>query len=122
MNKNDLDLLERFFDISLPDEYRSTMVNYPFEEDIGTINWSLWDDIDPLIKWNQEYRVGYGACPKWPKNYFLLGSDHDACPYALDLDTGVVIKTNHGRLADEPLEEYNSFSEFLNVLKKEYEE
>ena len=121
MKLEELHQIENALGITFSEIYKQVMVDYPFKEDAGTINWSLWDDSGKITEWNLIYRNGYGPCPEWSKNYYLIGSEGDACPLAINLESGIVIKTNHGRVCEEPLEEYESFEEYLAFLKANYD-
>ena len=51
-----------------------------------------------------------------------MGDEADACPYALDCQTGRLIHTDKGHLNRPPLADYTSFESFLQKQKQEQEE
>lgn len=122
MIENEINKIERALDIKLPEYYKNVMLNYPFIEDKETINWSLWDKSEEIIEWTKKYQSGYSRGPKWEHHMLLIGSEHDACPLMLNLKNGIVIKTNHGCIDIEPLEEYDSFESYVTYLLSVYDD
>ena len=121
MTKSDILDIEKALSIQLPEDYKKVMLAFPFTEDAGTINWSMWDRADKIIEWTKKYREGYSRAPNWESHMLLIGDEHDACPIMLNLKNGTVIKTNHGDTSLGPLNEYSSIKEFVSYLISIYE-
>ncbi len=70
-----------------------------------------------IIERTLEYRNGYCGAPAWPKAMLYVGDESDGCPYALNCDSGELLKTDHGNLERIALERYERFEDFVNELE-----
>ena len=122
MNDQGLKKIELELNLNLPKIYIDVMRAYPFKEDAGSTDWSIWDVPEAVIRWTKEYQSGYGPNPCWNNNLICIGDDGDACPYAYNILDDSVVKTYKGNIELEPLERYQSFISFVEKLKIDYEE
>jgi len=70
-----------------------------------------------IVDRTQEQRAGFAGGQPWAHQYVYIGDEDDACPYALDCDTGSVIYTDHGDLK-KPLARFASVAEFVKQLER----
>ena len=115
MNTADIAKIEMALGITLPEVYRNTIAgsSAPRLSELG-----IFDDAMLIIERTEEQRKGYGAAQPWPKQYVYIGDQEDACPYAMDCGSGVVIHSDHGSLT-ETLGEYASVATLANELLAE---
>lgn len=105
----DLLRIESSLGVKLPEAYRKYLGS-PRTQDIDEE--SIFGDADLIISATQEYREGFGGNPPWPGKWVYVGDEADACPYAIDVESGEVIQTDHGNPERKPLENFASFREF----------
>jgi hypothetical protein len=98
MTPADITRIEEALAVRLPEAYRTTMVG-PVAEKLGESG--VFDDAELVIERTREQRKGYGGAAPWPSRYVYVGDQEDACPYAMDCETGVVIHSDHGSLSDQ---------------------
>jgi hypothetical protein len=79
---------------------------------------SVLRDAQLIIEATQHQRSDQSGSQPWPPHFIYLGDEADACPYALDCQTGEVLRTDKGKLDREPLERYASFELFLEHFKR----
>ncbi|GAA5495105.1 hypothetical protein Rhal01_01277 [Rubritalea halochordaticola] len=118
MNRNGILYIENSLNVTLPKSYVNVMVNYPYIEDEGTMNWSLGDNPQSLVEITQYYRKGSKMNPPWPLEIIVIGDEGDGCPIALNLETNEVYKYERGNITKEPLEYYRSFESYVEELNK----
>ena len=75
---DELTKLERKLDVKLPEEYKKTLLNYPFEKDSFAYTCMLMADVNILIEWNSESE-------SLVKNGFMIGGDGGEESYYIDL-------------------------------------
>ncbi len=86
MTQEDLRTIESELGVSLPHQYRATMLNFPVPACAGNSDTYLWDDAAKLITENQMLRGGApGGVPPWPSHLFCLGRAGGGDVYAIDL-------------------------------------
>jgi hypothetical protein len=85
MTEEDLNAVESVLAISLPIEYRETMLNFPIPACAGNDDTYLWDNAERLIAENKELRGGRRGGPPWPNHFFCLGRAGGGDVYAIDL-------------------------------------
>jgi hypothetical protein len=112
MSEADLNQIEAALEVRLPESYRSVMLALPMGQYDG---YSLHEDVSKIVSRTKEQRSGYAGGQPWPHRYVYIGDEDDACPYALDCESGSVTYTDHGNLA-EPLARFGSVTEFLQSL------
>ena len=106
MDLKAIERLEKELGVTLPPEYVRLLVQ-PRPAAIGTV--SVSDDVELIIERTKEHREGFAGAPEWPQQFVYVGDEDDACPYALDCTTGVIVWTDHGNLDQRPLERYGSW-------------
>ena len=113
MNSSDIAAIEESLEVKLPESYRSLMCgpDSPRLSDAG-----LFDEFALIVERTKEQRQGYGGAPGWPDHLVYVGDQEDACPYALDVQTGLIVQTDHGNLSEEPLAHYASIHELAAEL------
>lgn len=121
MNAKDISKIETALGVSLPQSYKSAMCPFLWPAYEGTTDASLWDDANAIVEETLAQRKGFGGAPPWPKNLIVIGDENDACPYALDCDTGRVIYTDHNRLEEEPLDEFSDLSKLIEQVRDTWE-
>jgi hypothetical protein len=114
MDRDGLQNIEEALGITLPVDYSKLVMN---RGSTGIDNTSLIDDPKLIIKLTKEYRGGFGGVPEWPSCFIYIGDEDDACPYALDCITGIIVQTDHGNLELAPLTRYESVAEFASALE-----
>ena len=79
--------LEHHIGVSLPEEYRSLLQNYP-EELRGTTveGYELVSTVETLLSENLSVRQGPVFGLDWPRNHFVVGSDGSGNLYTLNLN------------------------------------
>lgn len=120
MTDEDIARIETELNVRLPGPYREALRNFPFDEDRGTMNWSLGDAANDVIWWTRQFRSGYAGNPVWPSSLLCIGTEGDACPIALDLETGAVMKLDHGNPTLPPMERYETFQDFMDALIRDW--
>lgn len=120
MTTSDLHKIEQDLSVRFTDDYAKAVLAYPFLEDQGTMNWSLGDNADSIIMLTQQYRSGYVGNPKWPHQYVCIGLEGDGCPLAMNVETTEVIKVYKGNIEKEPMERYDNFGIFFDLLLREW--
>ena len=91
MTPEDAKRIEETLGISLPNEYRQLLLNYPVVYDRGTPHGDLWDDADAIIKRNQELRgkrksLGKEYAPL-PEEFLFVGDDGAGWQHLIDMRT-----------------------------------
>ena len=123
MTEKDLDTLESELEISLPAEYRNTMLAFPVPACAGNDDSYLWDNVEKLIAENQELRTGGGlGGPPWPKHFFCLGRAGGGDCYAIDLrdPRAPVWWVDHSRLdLESSCQETDSFSDWVDKFVRD---
>ena len=114
MSDEDLNRIETALQVRLPETYRSVMLTLPAGRYDG---YSLHEDASMIADRTNEQRSGYAGGQPWPQQYVYIGDEDDACPYALDCETGAVIYADHGNLA-KPLARFDSVTEFVARLER----
>lgn len=110
LTNNDVARIESALSVRLPSEYVTFLTQ---ERSYATIDeTTALSDADAIIEATQEYRRGFAGLPPWPHCYIYIGDEADACPYALDTESGRVIRMDKGNLDRRPLAEYPSFTAF----------
>ena len=122
MTLDQIRTIESALGITLPDSYITVMTNYPWPEFAGSTGASLWDDPTPIVEQTAEYRNGFGGAPTWPREMVFIGDEDDACPFALNCETGRIVQTNHGNLNKAPLQEFDDITAFVLELRKTYDD
>ncbi|HOX08796.1 MAG TPA: SMI1/KNR4 family protein [Planctomycetota bacterium] len=121
MQLNELERVASSLGVGLPEAYKNAMQRFPFLDDLGSTEWSLWDDADAIIARTLEYRRGDASAPPWDHRWVYLGDDDDACPYALDTVDGHIVKTDHGDTGGEPLGTWANMDDLVSHLADDYE-
>ena len=85
MTNADLDRLEHVRGIRLPDDYRATMLAYPFPPDHEAAAFDLPPDIDTILALQLEPDEAEGPDGPWPRHYVVIGSDGGEEAYVLDV-------------------------------------
>ena len=85
MRTDELDALEQAFGVTLPAEYRATMLAYPFPADSDAAEWSMPDDAARLHEHNTLARQPSSRKEPWPRTAFVIGEDGSEAVYVLDL-------------------------------------
>src|SRR4051812_38155835 len=108
MKPSDIAAIEESLSVKLPEAYRLLMCgsDAPRFDSAG-----LFDEVALIVDRTKEQRQGYGGAPRWPHHLVYIGDQEDACPYALDTQTGVITQTDHGNLTKEPLARYAGIQE-----------
>jgi hypothetical protein len=114
MSEADLNQIEQGLGVRLPESYRSVMLALPSGRYGG---YSLHEDASMIVERTKEQRAGYAGGQPWPLQYLYIGDEDDACPYALDCESGSVTYTDHGNLT-EPLAHFASVSDFVESLER----
>lgn len=121
IDESGVEYIERELDISLPNEFSSIFDSFPHQSYIGSTEQEFWHDAEEIVLWTKKYRSGYNGLPAWPDNYLCIGDDGAACPYVLDLNSGLVLHLDHGHIntdhlgTDEQFENWISW--FISELK-----
>ena len=113
MKDSDIVAIEAELAVKLPPSYRALLCGHDAKRLDGS---GLFDDAALIIERTKEQRAGYGGAPPWPTNFVYIGDQEDACPYALDVTSGVITQTDHGNLSVRPLARYPSISELAAEL------
>lgn len=113
MTSAHLQMIETSLGIILPETYKCAMAPFPWPAYQGSTETSLWDDPVAIINQTNAQRAGFGGAPPWPTHYVVIGDEDDACPYALDCQTGTVIWTDHGYLNENPLAKFPNVAELV---------
>src|SRR5687768_4250113 len=85
MSDADLNHIEQALEVRLPGSYRSVMLALPSGRYGG---YSLHEDASMIVERTKEQRAGYAGGQPWPLQYLYIGDEDDACPYALDCESG----------------------------------
>ncbi len=116
MRSSDIRKIEVDLGVTLPDCYKMFLSSESPEEVDGT---SVMRDASLIISATTDYRTGKFSAPCWPAHFVYIGDEDDACPYALDCNTGEVVETDHGNLKKTPIAKYASFELFISNLTKQ---
>ena len=122
MTEQEVSQIEDALSVKLPREYTDIVTDYPFEEFAGKSDWSIGDNWQSLVSSTQKYRQGFGSTPPWPHELIAIGCEGDACPIVLNLESGLVLKLDHGNPTKDPMEKYENLGVYLKILLKDYEE
>ena len=117
MIPSDIDKIEEALAVRLPEQYRVAIQGADASE---LSKYGLFDDAALIIERTLEQRVGYGGAAPWPQPFVYIGDQEDACPYALDCTSGIVVHSDHGSL-QETLGRYGSVRELTAGLLDETE-
>jgi hypothetical protein len=113
MTVSDIAQIEAALRVQLPSAYRAVVC----DADASRLeNAGLFDDATLIIERTKEQRAGFGGAPAWPQEMIYIGDQDDACPYALDVESGAVLQTDHGNLTRKPLARYESVSALVAEL------
>jgi hypothetical protein len=113
MKASDIAMIEEALGVQLPSAYRALVCG---TEDSRLNDAGLFDDAALIVARTKEQRAGFGGAPSWPKEFVYIGDQDDACPYALDIASGVVLQTDHGNLMRKPLARYENVSVLIAEL------
>jgi len=111
MSEHDVRRMEAALQVALPWAYAS------FLQERGELpdNTTVLDMADIVIACTMEYRAGAYGLPPWPAHLVYVGDEADACPYALDCNTGGVIHLHKGDVTTRPIARFDSFNAFLEI-------
>src|SRR4029453_18322528 len=100
MTQADTDRIERDLDVKLPPAYRELMCGADAARlgDAGIFN-----DAALVVERTKAQCAGFGGAPAWVQKFVYVGDQADACPYALNVDSGAVVRSDHGDLFEPPL-------------------
>ena len=119
MNKNEIMMIEKELNISLPELYKKTIENNPLSDKnrYSFVYDSLYDDANEIIKMNINLRDNGLQNKKWPINLFAIGTNGVNCYYFIVLD-----EKDDGNIyfiSDE--EKYNPQKVNKHLFKKSYD-
>lgn len=98
--------------VAVPDRYAALLREYPLSrEDCALIRSPA-----EIIDLTKQQRAGFGGAPPWPEVWLYIGDDDDACPTALNVATGRVLKTDHGNLEREELDAWDTLEDYVADL------
>jgi len=110
--------IESALAIRLPDAYRQMMLSGKIER-LGDCG--LFTDPEVIIERTREHRAGYAGAPKWSDGVVYIGDQEDACGFALDCKTGVVVQSDHGNLVEAPMARYETIDALVAELASDLE-
>ncbi|MHA3771751.1 SMI1/KNR4 family protein [Verrucomicrobiota bacterium sgz303538] len=110
MTNEDIQKIEQSLGVRLPSAC-ATFLKSPRPLEIDEV--TVLADPALVIQRTQQYRTGFGGAAPWSPEFVCLGDESDACPYALDCSSGLIVQTDHGSLNRKPLARYSSFAEFI---------
>jgi hypothetical protein len=109
MTPSDIKEVETTLGLSLPETYSRFL-----SSGISSIDGeSILRTPGLIIEATMMYRNGDLGIPSWPPHFVCVGDEADACPYALNCNTGEVIHTHKGLLDEKPIARFASFEAFL---------
>jgi cell wall assembly regulator SMI1 len=82
MIEAEFDRIEREMGITLPDDYRETMIHYPFPPDSSPAINDLCNNASELISWNKD---GSSLDIEEASEYFMIGTDGSEELYFIDV-------------------------------------
>ena len=113
MTQTDIDRIERDLDVKLPPAYRELMC----ASDAARLgDAGIFDNAALVVERTKRQRAGFDGAPAWATKFVYVGDQDDDCPYALNVDSGAVVRSDHGDLFEPPLARYNSFSNLAAEL------
>ncbi len=120
MTHDDVSRIERELGITVPEDYRALVTDYPAELWKHVSDFDLLDDPSGVIEINREVRTGDFYDLTWPEEYFAIGETRRGDYYCLDLsnDASPVIYFDHEAKAF--LERAPSLQEWWPKVVEEY--
>jgi SMI1/KNR4 family protein SUKH-1 len=103
LTADDIKKIESVLGLSLPNEYLDALTKPRSSMLDGT---TMLDSAEQIIESTLLYRNGFSGLPKWPSELIYFGDEADACPYAINCESGVVIKLDKGNIEKEPLAKF----------------
>ena len=115
---DDIAEIERALDVRLPASYVLFLSTRDTGLDVDVDGQSVLDDAKAIIDGTLEYRAGFVGLPPWPRTWVYVGDEGDACPYALDCETGGCFRLHKGDPMQPPLERHADFDAFLRLRRE----
>ena len=88
----------------------------------GTCEVDFWHDPAAIIRMTKSFRAGAGSNPPWPNNLVFIGDDGAACPFALDVEAGMILHLDHGNTDREYVRKPAPLAEWLDQLVRDMKE
>lgn len=73
MNLEDIKTIEENLNISLPESYKQTIQNYPFDESFNVVKDYLGNNSKNIIDLNLHYRKNGYQGKAWPERFYIIG-------------------------------------------------
>lgn len=115
LSDEDIASIERELDVTLPASYKRFLTEREEGSDVAIDAESVRDDARTVIDVTLQYRAGFAGLPAWPAAWVYVGEEADACPHAVDCESGVCLRVDKGNPLREPLERHADFDAFLRL-------
>jgi|GEM_PF-3967521 len=115
MGDDEIKRIEAELDVTLPKDYINAVSKFRTKNVDST---ALIDHADGVIEATLLYRNGFEGLPCWPSNYIYIGDEADACPYALNIESGQVFRLDKGNVRNEALKVFSSTNAFVAYLNE----
>ncbi|MEL7536989.1 MAG: SMI1/KNR4 family protein [Pseudomonadota bacterium] len=114
VSEADIVEIERELGVALPADYRAFLSSI---RDASIDETEVLDSAEAIVDATKLYRSGLGRLPNWPAELVYIGDQADACPYALNCNSGEVARLDKGNIGHAPLDRYASFTDLIAYLR-----
>ena len=116
MTSEDVERIETELGLTLPEDYRRVLLDFPFQDLRGNDFAELYDHPSALIETNQRLRSGEKP---WPSHLLFVGQSEEDPAYALDMSAqpSRILRIEQGRIEGAPVEA-KSLELWIGKLKK----